>query len=62
MFTSEEAYEASQEGDPIIITAKRARRLIEVDHQSPYTWEDFVAQRGAAEKYDAWTVLAWLGY
>ena len=60
-FSAEEAYEAHEEGEPIMLSAKRARRMVEVEHQAE-PWSEFIAHAGEAEEYDAWIVLEWLGY
>jgi len=59
-FTADQAFEASEDGDPIMISAASAAAIIG-QHQA--TLCEFESDRGErAESYDAAAVLAWLGY
>lgn len=65
-FTAEQAHEAHEEGEPIIIALQAARRIVGA-HETGEDFDDFLASQGAAigntpGQYDAWTVLEWLGY
>ena len=62
-FTSEDAFDASEEGDAIMITTKRAQQLIEREHGC--SWQEFSEDQphlAASPLIDAAQVLAWLGY
>lgn len=59
-FTATEAYEASNDGEPIMITKADAAQIIgrhDVDKS-----EGMLFLEGCAEQVDAWSVLEWLGY
>jgi hypothetical protein len=58
-FTSEDAYEAQQDGEPIMISRARALAMLR-SHGA--TAEEFDAEVAVRERYSAWDVLAWLGY
>lgn len=63
-FTTEDAYEASEAGEPIMLTRAAAERIIE-DHDCDYHEAmEFLARElpdGKAH-IDAAVVLGWLGY
>lgn len=63
-FTSEEAREAHEDGDPIMVTRLSAVGLIAQHPAGPFTQqvEEFYAECGNIERYDAWAVFSWLGY
>ena len=64
-FTSEEAYEAHEDGEPIFITANAAQAILK-QHQpgDPIAefWASVPTKALIADQIDAWTVLEWLGY
>ena len=57
-FTSEDAYEAHEEGDPIMISHARAVAIVR-SHCDDVA--EFEAEQGTGT-HDAWDVLSWLGY
>lgn len=63
-FTADQAYEAHQEGEPIIITRAAAMHII--GQHDCEGWEQFLADNAGAgighDTFDAWHVLSWLGY
>lgn len=61
MFTTEEAFEASTDGEPILMTRRAAERLID-QHQPGDDRAEFWNQHNGATHIDAALVLAWLGY
>jgi hypothetical protein len=60
-FSAQEAFEASEDGEPIEISAKAALRIIEKHNTDAF---DFFAQPGVAGAtwIDAAIVFEWLGY
>jgi hypothetical protein len=62
-FTAEEAFEASDCEEPIMITRAAAMRLVS-EHDA--TWEEFEADNKGTgigfNTFDAAHVLRWLGY
>lgn len=64
-FSSEEAYEAHQSGEPIFVSANWAHRIIK-QHQpgDPVSefWASVPTKALIADQIDAWSVLSWLGY
>lgn len=58
-FTSEQAFDASDAGEPIMISRTDAVRICG-DHDCGF--EEFEVDTGVAEMYDAGVLLAWLGY
>lgn len=66
-----EIFEASEDGEPIMISRTRAKRLI-LSHKRPQwvgqvdeygdNWLHFVDEVGEKDEYDMAKVLAWLGY
>ena len=65
-FTSEEAYEAHEEGDPLLITRKTALAIVTEHGATAEGIAEFRAQVAIIDeqhdRFDAWDVLAWLGY
>jgi hypothetical protein len=64
-FTSEDAYQAHQEGEPIFISADMAHRIIRnhAPGDSPAEfWASVPTKALIADRIDAWSVLEWLGY
>ena len=59
-FTADDAYEADQEGEPIVINQASAKRII--SKHGCEGWDAFLADVGDHATYNAWTVLEWLGY
>ena len=58
-FTTEEAYDASECGEPIMLSRADAERIIR-DHDAE---GDFFAEHaGESGAYDAAALLGWLGY
>ena len=61
-FTSEEAYEAHQYGDPIMVDHDAAAKICR-DHDADMG--DYVTEQENGQvhpTYDAWDILGWLGY
>jgi hypothetical protein len=59
-FTADDARDASEAGEPIMIDCFVAYNFVVEDHG--LDWDDFKDEIGDFTTYDAWTVLAWLGY
>lgn len=60
-FTADEAFEATEDGEPIMLSIAAANRMI--DKANPGDDRaDFWAQHQACTEVDAAAVLAWLGY
>jgi len=59
-FTAEDAFDASESGEPIMLTRAAARRILN-DHDAD---GDFFADHAPDEAgaYDAAALLGWLGY
>jgi hypothetical protein len=61
-FTSEEAYEAQEDGEPIMLSLADTNKLI-AQHQPGDDPAEFFGQfPHTQEHFDAATVLDWLGY
>lgn len=61
-FTSNDAYEAHEDGEPIMIESNAADRMLR-DHGQ--TLDAFAFETGTPAnngQYDAWAILEWLGY
>lgn len=60
-FTADDAFEASQDGEPIMISSGAAARMI-ANHGA--SLEEYETESGLAmpAEIDAASVLAWLGY
>jgi hypothetical protein len=58
MFTSEEAYEAHNDGEPIMVSRAWATKIVTREAGDDAT--EFLASLPAS--VDAWVVLSWLGY
>ena len=62
-FTAEQALEASEENEPILITANRAAALCRLHACSYSDYVTGTSDTGAfGGLHDAWAVLLWLGY
>ena len=57
-FTSEEAFEARDCGEPILLNRRSVERILR-GHDAD---GDYFAGREPSEEYDAADVLEWLGY
>lgn len=60
-FTACEAYEAREDGDPIVLSRTRAVALLRAHHAEDID-EILRDTEGAAGEWDAWSLLAALGY
>lgn len=58
-FTGEQALQAHEDGDPITVNYAMA---VEIAEQHGATAEEMEEGIGQSKSYDAWDVLAWLGY
>jgi hypothetical protein len=61
-FTAEDAFDAQDEGEPIMVPASTARRIV---HEHAASFDDFTRDAMAGQyptHLDAAVVLAWLGY
>jgi hypothetical protein len=62
-FTAEDALQAHEDGEPIMLDWQAVHRMIRAHGQEP---ADFYTEQPCwpqtAFEQDAWSVLAWLGY
>lgn len=58
-FTANDAYDASENGEPIMMERAMAERYV-LRHGCSV--EEFREECGETSEYDAWAVLSWLGY
>lgn len=64
MFTAEEAFEASEDGEPIMLDRAAAFRLVVREHDGDWSYFLRDTQPGAVDfqPVDAAVALRWLGY
>ena len=65
-FTAQQALDASEAGDPILLTERDVARLLRA-HNATSPWpklsaHDLLPDPDADGRWDAWAILAWLGY
>jgi hypothetical protein len=64
-FSADQALEAHEEGEPILISRKFAYEMLKDHGALAEGLADFRAQVATCDehdRFDAWEVLAWLGY
>lgn len=60
-FTSEQAFEASEDGEPIYVSPEFQQQLC---HEHDTLWDDYQldCEEGCLDPHDAAVLLGWLGY
>ena len=60
-FTSEQAFEASEDGEPIYVSPEFQQQLC---HEHDTLWGDYLldCEEGCLDPHDAAVLLGWLGY